>query len=453
MRRLNARDLLSSPPAVAIAGRGVSARAPRPARKSMHCRNQDTWRITADSLEFGRYNPVQPMGKNSRLFCVLVLVCLVTVPSFGAERWDATAADASRRIIALAGNGPLSFEVVNASSIPQDQVKVIRGAIEANLRTQGVQLRTAAEGYATVRITLSENLRGYVWIVQLAANPDKLSIVNIPHEVKAGTPNGTMSLRRTLLFAGKEQILDAAVLTKNGEHVVVLTPSFISTYRPDAGTRSWALEQSQSIPHQVYPRDLRGRLQLNGDGEFTAYLPGIRCQGNALQQNSGQCANTDDPWWLAANSNGFFNSARNHFTGVVPGFERTLPPFYSAVLIQQKSERWVVSTLDGQVNVLDGTTLQPVTGTRDWGSDLASLRSKCGAGNQVIATSAGDAENDSLRAFEIPELEAVPVSAPLVFEGSITGLWTKLQGDTAVAVVRTPTGSYEAYSVSIACSQ
>jgi hypothetical protein len=420
----------------------------------MHYGNKARRWIGEDSALVGSYNPVQPMTKIIRLFCVLLLACLAAGSALGAEKWEAPAAEASRRIVALAGNGPLSFEVVNASSIPQDQVKTIRQAIETNLRAQGAQLRAAAQGYATVRVTLSENIQGLVWIMQLAATPDrKVSILNISREEKATAPNGTMSLRRTLVFATKEQILDAATLSKNGEHVVVLMPSFLSVYRMDANTHSWSLEQALSIPHQTYPRDLRGRLQMNSDGEFTAYLPGIRCQGNALQQNSGQCANTDDPWWLAGNSNAFFNSARNHFTGVVPGLARTLPPFYSAVAVQQKTETWVVSTLDGQVNVLNGTTLRTVTGTRDWGSDITSVRSKCGSGNQLIATSAGDTGSDGLRAFEIPEAEAAPVSAPLVFEGTITALWTKPQGDTAVAVVRTPTGSYEAYSVSITCSQ
>jgi hypothetical protein len=433
----------------------VEFRPERRARRVIPCTAITTKAaIGKDSRIVGSYNPVQPMIKIIRLFYVFVLVCLAAGSAQGMGQWDTPAAEACRRILALAGNGPLSFEVVNASSIPQDQAKIIRQAIETNLRAQGVQLRAAAQGYATVRVTLSENIYGFVWIIQLpAAAGQKVSIQNIPREEKAVAATGAMSLKRTLIFAGKEQILDAAVLSKNGDHVVVLTPSFISVYRPDANTHSWSLEQAQSVPHQTYPRDLRGRLQMNSDGEFTAYLPGIRCHGNAMQQNSGQCANTDDPWWLAGNSNAFFNSARNHFTGVVPGLARTLPPFYSAVPVQQKTETWLVSTLDGKANLLDGTTLKAVSGTRDWGSDMASVRSKCGSGNQVIATGAGDSENDSLRAFEIQEQEAVPVSAPLVFEGAITALWTKPQGDTAVAVVRTSTGSYEAYSVSIACSQ
>ena len=440
---------------MAIVGRGVSARAPRPARDFRE--RPDGWeRLNAeDSLPGTRYNSPQPMATIQRVCYAVFLMCLAAVSGFGAEKWDASAAETSRRIICLAGNGPLSFEVRNATSIPQDQVNAIRRAIESNLRAQGVQLREAAQGYATVRVTLSENIQGWIWIIELPAAPAvKVSMLSFPkEETNAGTSSTTMILRRTLLFAGDEQILDASPLSKNGEHIVVVSPSSVSVYRADASTRTWNLEQSWSIPHQTYPRDLRGRLQMTSDGEFTAYLPGIQCRGKALQQQSAQCVNTDDPWWLAGSSNAFYNSARNHFTGVVPGLPRTLPPFYSATLLKRKSDTWVVDTLDNQVSFLDGTVLKSVTGAGNWGSDIAALRSNCGSGGQLLATAAGDGSGDSIRAFEIPENEAATVSSPLVFDGMITALWTRTQGDVATAVVRTPTGKYEAYSISISCNQ
>ncbi len=399
------------------------------------------------------YNPEKPMATLQRVSYVLIVVCLTAVCALGAEKWDAPAAEASRRIIALAGNGPLSFEVRNASSVPQDQVAVIRRAIDSNLRSQGVQMREAAQGFATVRVTLSENVQGWVWIIELPASDGKFSIMTVPRETNALSPNGTMTLRRSLLFSGREEILDAAPLSKNGEHVVVLTPSNILVYRSDAGTRTWNLENSWGIPHANYPRDLRGRLQMDSDGEFTAFLPGIRCSGKALQRDGTQCANSDDPWWLTGSMTAFFNSARNHFTGVVPGLSRTLPAFYSAAALPRKGESWLVSTVEGSIAIVEGANVRPAQGTKDWGSDFASVHSGCGNGTQIVTTSAGDNASDNLRAFEIPESTAVSVSAPLVFEGTISALWTKPAGDSAVAIVKTPTGTYEAYSVSITCNQ
>ena len=394
------------------------------------------------------------MATIQRVSFIFIVVCFATVSALGADKWDAPASEVSRRIMALAGTGPLSFEVRNASSIPPDQVAIIRRSIDGSLRAQGVQLREAAQGFATVRVTLSENIRGWIWIVEVPGSQEpKVSMLSIPRETSTASPNGSMTLRRALVFAGKDEILDAAPLSKNGEHVVVLSPSFVSVYLADPANRTWNLERSFSIPHSTYPQDLRGRLKMDSDGEFTAYLPGIQCHGKALQPDSSQCINSDDPWWLGGTTNAFFNSAHNHFTGVVPGLMTVLPPFFSAAVIRPKADTWVISTLDGQVNLVDGKNLRAVGGTRDWGSDIASVRSGCGSGAQVLVSGMDDGASDSVRAFEIPEFEAVPVSVPLVFEGSITALWTKPQGDTAAAVVRTPTGAYEAYSVSIACSQ
>ena len=72
--------------------------------------------------------------------------------------------------------------------------------------------------------------------------------------------------------------------------------------------------------------------------------------------------------------------------------------------------------------------MQAVAGTRDWGSDFAVMHSGCGAGTQVIASSSGEATSDSLRAYEIPALEAIPASAPLAMDGTVTALWTAPDG-------------------------
>ena len=101
-----------------------------------------------------------------------------------------------------------------------------------------------------------------------------------------------------------------------------------------------------------------------------------------------------------------------------------------------------------------GATTRAVANARDFGSDIASVRSSCGSGTQLLATGAGDdLSNDSIRAFEIDNQEVRAVSPPLAFDGPLTALWTTVEGDSAIAVLRTQTGSYEAYSVSVACNQ
>jgi len=93
-----------------------------------------------------------------------------------------------------------------------------------------------------------------------------------------------------------------------------------------------------------------------------------------------------------------------------------------------------------------------VTGTRDWGSDFAVLHSGCGAGVQVIASSSGEAANDSLRAYELPALEAVPASEPLAMDGTVTALWTAPDGKSVLAMVRNAANEYEVDRVTALCN-
>ena len=160
-----------------------------------------------------------------------------------------------------------------------------------------------------------------------------------------------------------------------------------------------------------------------------------------------RCHASDDPWpvYQSGDATGapalkaFYNPARNYFTGVVtPSIGVDLPPFYSAGMIPRAAggAALLIGGIDGKVQLVENGALRTVAGTRDWGSDFAVVRSGCGAGTQVIASSSGEAVSDSLRAFEIPALEAVPVSGPLAMDGTVTALWTARMAKSVFAVVR-----------------
>jgi hypothetical protein len=102
---------------------------------------------------------------------------------------------------------------------------------------------------------------------------------------------------------------------------------------------------------------------------------------------------------------------------------------------------------------VDGMTDQLIRGSK-WGSDLAAVRSSCGAGTQLLVSENGDPERDSLRAFEVPDRDPVVVSSAVEFDGAgaIVALWPEGSGNGAVAVVRRgDTGWYEAHRISISC--
>jgi hypothetical protein len=185
-----------------------------------------------------------------------------------------------------------------------------------------------------------------------------------------------------------------------------------------------------------------------------------------------RCHESDDPWPIvqgaipqipavaspvdsSASLKAFYNAARNYFTGVVtPSLNVDLPPFYSAVMIFRPATgpALLIGGIDGKAQLTEGAALRPVSGTRDWGSDFAVLNSGCGVGAQILASGSGEAASDSLRAFELPAQEAVPVSAPLAMDGTVTALGTAPDGKSIVAVVRTPADQYEVDRVTASCN-
>jgi hypothetical protein len=96
-----------------------------------------------------------------------------------------------------------------------------------------------------------------------------------------------------------------------------------------------------------------------------------------------------------------------------------------------------------------------LAGSRDWGSDLAGVESECGAGAQLLATTSGDAMQDSLLAYEVAGHDASAVSSPLPLDGQVTALWPA-SGPAAAATIILKTEQplpYEAYRVALVCNQ
>jgi hypothetical protein len=271
-------------------------------------------------------------------------------------------------------------------------------------------------------------------------------------------------LHKTLLWTQAESILDVLVLEEsaNASRIAVLGPDTLSIYRHVNG--SWQKEQTMEIGHdKPWPRDLRGRLLRGNNHLLDVYLPGVLCRSSSGTPVTLNCREGDEPWPL--NSTGtssgpvvsaFFSATRNFFTGALTpplGSIASVGPFYAAAAAPQENKiAWLFSGVDGQLHiVLSGTERVLKV---NWGSDIAGIKTSCGAGWQLLATTSADGLADSLRAHEIPDRDPVAVSAAVDFSGPITGLWTEERGDTVVAIAKNrETGSYEAFRVAVSCSQ
>jgi len=393
------------------------------------------------------------------------------------SRWAQPAAELAGQISDILGPGQAQLTVRNLSTIETSEIPAIRKMLEQDLKTHGV-MASGTESANLIRVTLSESAHERLWVAEVVeGNVNHVAMVHLDLFAKRiAAADARLVLRKEKvagLFNGiggamrDNPILSAATI--NG-HLVVLFADRISVY--SSGTSGWNEANTFPIEWRL-GRDPRGILLSNPDGgSFTAYLPGGECTGSYSLPLSGsrpdsgwsvRCHTSDDPWpvYQTADASSapalkaFYNAARDYFTGLVtPNIGVDLPAFYAAGMIPRAAggAALLIAGIDGKVSIAENGTLRGIAGTRDWGSDFAVVRSGCGMGTQVIASSSGEAANDSLRAFDFPALEALAVSGPLAMDGAVTALWTAADGKSAFAVVRNANNQYEVDRVTALCN-
>jgi hypothetical protein len=423
--------------------------------------------------------PLRSASRPGRVVLSLALVFVCGISAYAAD-WSASEQQLAKKIFAVAGNDAVSFSVENRSSLGRRDSEIIQNGLRSALMSAGVRFAPAGPSPISVTITLSENVDSYIWVAEIhkSEGETQVTMVSMPRPSSSLKTADTvpLSLRKTPLWNQAARILDVAVLEEGATPIrlAVLDAEGVSLYRLQNGR--WELEQTLPITHdRPWPRDLRGKVVAARDHLLDVFLPGVVCHTTGSQPMIMNCHDGEDPWPLivpgqsekAASDRSaissaftmptlaFFSPARNFFTGAFspPGLRPTVSQFYSSAFLQRDNSLvGLFAAVDGQVHFFDGVR-ERVT-RLDWGSDITSVRTSCGAGWQVLATGAGDAATDSVRAYEIPDQDPVPVSAAIDFSGPISALWTESRGDTAIAVARnTDTGEYEAFRLAVVCSQ
>jgi hypothetical protein len=411
---------------------------------------------------------------------VVLLSFLLLAIAAQAADWNEPEQELARKIVVVTGPGAVALTVENRSSLSKRDNEIIQNGLRAALEGVGIRFVNAEQAAATVAIYLSENSASYVWVAQIRQGSGEAVVVMVsaPRPVGSAMARESvpLSLRKISLWSQDYPVLDVAVLEESATptHIAVLDAEKVALYRWQAG--KWQQEQSVGIVHaRPWPRDLHGRLIPARDHLLDVYLPGVICRSSAASPLSLNCRETDDPWPLvpAAVFSGaastaaalppmgaFFAPTRNFFTGALTpaiGKITTVSKFYSAALLpRDKYLLWLFAATDGHVHMVDGVSDR--AGRFAWGSDLTSVRTSCGAGWQVLATSSEasseEGTGDSVRAYEFPDRDPVAVSVAIEFPGAITALWTEAKGDTAIAIAKNrETGTYEAFRLAVVCSQ
>jgi hypothetical protein len=426
-----------------------------------------------------RYNPPQRMTYRPR-FVVLaaLLFCLLPEPLPSQARrpgpWDQPAADLARQVATITGPGPARLVIHNDSSLAASEIPGIRLLLEHDLRGLGVSAGSS-DSATTIRVTLSHNTQGGLWVAEVLEGTES-RVAMVPVVLGESDPvvaPAAITLRRTLLVSEPDPILDAAVL---GDRLIVLEPERILVYpaatAAHAARGDTGVSEAQIFPidhGRPFPRDVRGRILATQDHLFDAYLPGVVCSSSQAGAQIGvTCADSDDPWPITATQRAFYSAMRDYFTGILaPGYGMDLLPFYNAAdLPRATGSAVLLNPASGGVLLVENATAKPVSGTSDWGSDFAAIRSGCGAGAQVLVSGSGAAAaGDSLRAFEISGREAIAVSAPLPVDGAITAISPAPEEASATTSTETTIGAaatiivrrdaplrYEAFHVAALCN-
>lgn len=410
--------------------------------------------------------------------------------------WQQPAAALASRIADLLGPGRAQFSIENLSTIPTADVSTIQKLLTDDLRARGITAAGAESGNA-IRVTLSESASERLWVAEVVEGDDRQVAMVEAGAVTEPLPQSAapLMLRRAPIFTSRSPVL-ALLETFNG--LVVLEPEEIRIYARANGV--WRELQDFPTAQVQLGRDMHGLLRpLTGGQGFEAWLPGQYCKGVLSDDPTAgawrvDCNKSDDPWLLSSGNawegsaepravapalpalfpgaqahtnsapvssepalRAFYNAARNYFTGVIsPSPAVEIPPFYSAAFVPRAAggEALLIGGIDGKLELLQDGALSPVNGARDWGSDFGALHSSCGAqlGTQIVASGSGQATSDSLRAFELAGLEAVPASEPLAMDGTVMALWTAPDGKSAMAAVRTNQNQYEVDRVTASCN-
>jgi hypothetical protein len=420
-----------------------------------------------------------------RAFAAILVFLVVCGTAPAQSPWQQPASDLAAQIAAILGHGSARLMIRNLSSLAVDEIPVIRKLMEQDLRARGITANSAPND-TVVRITLSEDARGFTWVAEVIRGDDtQIAVIDLPTPAHPFplNPRAEMILRRVTLFESKDPILGGFEFENQ---MVLLTPH--SVRHEVLADQGWVEPHNIPIPaHVPVARDPRGVLIPTSQEpallEFEVWLPGKHCTGS-LKNNSEfnvDCHAGDDPWPLAGSTlehpsssnpasspvsntpapnpsmparpelRGFY-TARDYFTGVVsPSQGVDLPPFYSTARVQWKTPNaLVIGTIDGKFLLVDDGKIITLSGTTDWGSDFATIRYGCGAGLPIVS-GAGNSNTDSLRAYEIIGANAETRSAPLTIDGTVTALWSAPDGKGVFAVIRNPQNQYEVDRVTALC--
>jgi hypothetical protein len=120
----------------------------------------------------------------------------------------------------------MSCEIRNTSSLEPDDVARVEQALKAALKGQCVRIQANGSETANVLVTLSENLKGFLWVAELHQGPATVQMFKVvPHSAEfSGAARALpLSIHSERFWDGPDRILDAALVSSPaGDRLLVL---------------------------------------------------------------------------------------------------------------------------------------------------------------------------------------------------------------------------------------
>jgi len=392
----------------------------------------------------------------------ILLTSLVQAQETELSDREVLARDTVKTILDRAGNpNNITFSLENRSTISISDATLYRKAIEKQFRAFKVNLVKPERAQAEVKVTLSENKNGPLWVAEIKLGSETSIVMQEFRNFENAATTSTRSkleLNDDVLFTQSGHILDFARL--DAKNILVLQPDslFIMGQNITENPKSAA----RILHDRPWPRDMRGRLMLRGK-DVEAYMPDFVCKGNIQDISKLACTESSDPWPLTTKGEpamgGFYSPVRNFFTGAVVvadiTAEQNLAGFFTAARVGDGANAlWLFAGTNGRTRLYSKLN-QPLKTFSGWGSSLATLPSECNNSWLVLVTRPGDAtQNDQLVAMEIVNQDAKIASNPVEVNGTVDALWTAPDNSAVNAVIRNhETGMYEAHRITVRCNR
>ena len=396
------------------------------------------------------------------ILALLLLLLLFAVPSVSLAQDAAQPsplADAARLLAAkiaaaLPPGAMLSLEVRNQSSLGAADLTLARRALESALTSAGLRLVPSSvplspgvrgPGPSAIRVTLSDSLSSCLLVAEGPLGSSSLlgivSARDCASLAERSTPSMILGTERML--ERESPILDLMDLPDSSnqeQRIAVLGPGQIEILKRIG--KDWRQEQVIPLPRlgRVW-RDPRGSIDSFERG-LAVHFHSEGCEVLQADPNRNRCYPVDSQLSPFSSSTLF-------------GTERGPGGWYSAARLNTETQSLtVIAAINGTTEILTATG-KGVVIAKDWGSDLAAIRSDCGSLWQLLTTRNGDwTVPDSIAAYEVRDLVPVAVSQPVSFSGPVTALGSVYDYRTAIAVTRNlRTGRYEAYRLTISCGK